>query len=55
MLDAHPSLAVVAALDAPRGLPWVRAERRRVPARVEARLVSLEESQATSRARRYIS
>lgn len=41
--------------DALRGLPWVPAERRPVPPRVEARLVSLEASQARSRARRYVS
>jgi GT2 family glycosyltransferase len=48
-------VSLLAALDALRGLPWVLAERRPVPERIEARLASLEESQATSRARRYIS
>ncbi|RVX39650.1 GT2 family glycosyltransferase [Nonomuraea polychroma] len=48
-------VSALAALDALRGLPWVLAERRRVPPRVEARLASLEDSQAGSRARRYVS
>lgn len=48
-------VSALAALDALRGLPWVLAERRRVPDRVETRLASLEASQAASRARRYIS
>jgi GT2 family glycosyltransferase len=48
-------ISALAALDALRGLPWVLAERRRVPPRVEARLASLEASQESSRARRYVS
>ncbi|MCK2218064.1 glycosyltransferase family 2 protein [Actinomadura sp. ATCC 31491] len=48
-------ISALAALDALRGLPWVLAERRRVPPRVEARLASLEAAQASSRARRYVS
>lgn len=48
-------VSALAALDALRGLPWVLAERRCVPPRVEARLASLEASQENSRARRYVS
>ncbi|WP_101782910.1 glycosyltransferase family 2 protein [Nonomuraea indica] len=48
-------VSALAALDALRGLPWVLAERRRVPEHVEERLMSLEASQNTSRARRYVS
>ncbi|NUR89454.1 MAG: glycosyltransferase [Nonomuraea sp.] len=51
----HDRVSLLAAVDALRGLPWVLADRRPVPARIEARLTSLEESQANSRARRYIS
>jgi GT2 family glycosyltransferase len=51
----HDRVSLLAALDALRGLPWVLTRRRPVPERVEARLSSLEESQANSRARRYIS
>ncbi|MFI6786125.1 glycosyltransferase family 2 protein [Nonomuraea sp. NPDC050383] len=51
----HDRVSALAALDALRGLPWVLAERRRVPERVEVRLASLEQAQATSRARRYVS
>ncbi|WP_345944952.1 glycosyltransferase family 2 protein [Streptomyces albus subsp. chlorinus] len=36
------------------GLPWVLAERRPVPAGVEARLACLEEAQRASTARRYV-
>ncbi|GEB49861.1 MULTISPECIES: glycosyltransferase family 2 protein [Streptomyces] len=36
------------------GLPWVLAERRPVPPRVEHRLAALEEAQRTSTARRYV-
>jgi GT2 family glycosyltransferase len=45
---------VAALLDVVRGLPWVLAERRVVPAPVEAGLVLLEEPQRRSAARRYI-
>ncbi|MGI5292262.1 glycosyltransferase family 2 protein [Nonomuraea polychroma] len=48
-------VSALATLDALCGLPWVPAERRRVPPRVEARLAGLEDSQAGSRARRYVS
>jgi GT2 family glycosyltransferase len=40
--------------DAVRGAPWVLAERRRVPATVEARLASLDGPQRRSTARRYV-
>jgi len=48
-------LSVLGFLDAARGLPWVLRERRVLPPRVEARFAALEASQATSRARRYVS
>ncbi|MEV4113653.1 glycosyltransferase [Nonomuraea sp. NPDC049695] len=51
----HDRVSALAALDALCGLPWVLAERRRVPPQVEARLASLEASQENSRARRYVS
>ncbi|PXY27324.1 glycosyltransferase family 2 protein [Prauserella muralis] len=46
------TLAAVA--EALRGLPWVLRERRVVPAAVEQGLRSLEHTQNTSRARRYV-
>ena len=46
--------SALAALDAVRGAGWVLARRRPVPPRVEARLLSLEEAQRTSTARRYV-
>ncbi|ASO19590.1 GT2 family glycosyltransferase [Actinoalloteichus hoggarensis] len=49
--DRATASAVAAAL---RGLPWVLRERRVVPARVEAGLLRLEESQRRSTARRYV-
>ncbi|GAA2355119.1 glycosyltransferase [Nonomuraea africana] len=48
-------VTALAVLDALRGLGWVLAERRTLPPRVEARLLSLEEAQSRSVARRYIS
>jgi GT2 family glycosyltransferase len=51
----HDRVSALAALDAVRGLGWVLAERRVAPPAVEARLVSLEDSQTRSRARRYVS
>ncbi|GLY67869.1 glycosyltransferase family 2 protein [Amycolatopsis taiwanensis] len=49
--DSATALAVAEAL---RGLPWVLRERAVVPPTVEAGLVSLEESQRQSQARRYV-
>jgi GT2 family glycosyltransferase len=46
--------SLLAAWDAARGAGWVLAERRRVPAAVEARLSALDGPQRTSRARRYV-
>jgi GT2 family glycosyltransferase len=46
--------SVLAFADALRGLPWVVRDRRRVPARVEARLASLDRAQRESTARRYV-
>lgn len=46
--------SALAALDAVRGAGWVLAERRPVPAAVEARLSALDGPQRTSRARRYV-
>ncbi|MCU7727105.1 glycosyltransferase [Actinoplanes sp. KI2] len=47
-------VSAFAAWDAIRGLPWVVAERRPRPARVEARLACLDAAQRASRARRYV-
>lgn len=49
--DSTTALAVAETL---RGLPWVLRERAVVPPAVEAGLVSLEDSQRHSRARRYV-
>jgi GT2 family glycosyltransferase len=46
--------SLLAAYDAVRGAGWVIAERRRVPAAVEARLSALDGPQRMSSARRYI-
>jgi GT2 family glycosyltransferase len=46
--------SLLAVGDAVRGLRWVLAERRRVPAHVEARLASLTRAQEASTARRYV-
>ena len=46
--------SALAALDALRGAPWVLAERRRVPASVEARLSALDGPQRMSTARKYV-
>lgn len=51
----HDRVTALAVLDALRGLPWVLAERRTLPAAVEVRLAALERAQATSKARRYVS
>ncbi len=48
-------LSLLGFLDAARGARWVWNERRVLPARTEARLVSLEAAQAHSVARRYVS
>ncbi|MGW0246840.1 glycosyltransferase family 2 protein [Nocardia goodfellowii] len=45
---------VGAVLDTLRGLPWVLRERAVVPPHIEAGLVLLEDSQRSSRARRYV-
>ncbi|HVW41429.1 MAG TPA: glycosyltransferase [Amycolatopsis sp.] len=45
---------VRAVLETLRGLPWVLRERAVVPSSVEAGLVSLEDTQRDSRARRYV-
>ncbi|MFR9721891.1 glycosyltransferase family 2 protein [Streptomyces sp. MS19] len=50
----HDRTSAVAVLRALAGLPWVLRERRAVPGDVEARLRLLEETQRTSRARRYV-
>lgn len=56
VLRSAPADATTAAavLDAVRGLPWVLRERRIVPSGVESGLRSLEQSQITSTARRYV-
>lgn len=41
--------------DALRGLPWVLAERRALPAHAERKLRAVERSQLASKARRYVS
>lgn len=46
--------SLLAGLEALSGLPWVLAERRPLPAHVERRMAALEDSQARSRARRYV-
>jgi GT2 family glycosyltransferase len=46
--------SVAAFADALRGARWVLADRRRVPARVEVRLASLDRAQRESTARRYV-
>ncbi|GAA2846014.1 glycosyltransferase [Streptosporangium fragile] len=51
----HDRVSALAVLDALRGLPWVLAERRPLPPHAEARIASLEEAQARSVARRYVS
>ncbi|MTD53382.1 glycosyltransferase family 2 protein [Amycolatopsis pithecellobii] len=52
---APPDGATVrAVLEAMRGLPWVLREREVVPPVVETGLVSLEDAQRSSRARRYV-
>jgi GT2 family glycosyltransferase len=48
-------VSALGALDAVRGLPWVVAERRPLSPAVEARVAALEEPQARSTARRYVS
>ena len=50
--DRISAAGVLAALG---GLPWVLRQRRPLPDRVEQRFLALEGSQATSRARRYVS
>jgi GT2 family glycosyltransferase len=53
--SAPPDGATVrAVLETLRGVPWVLRERAVVPQAVEAGLVSLEEAQRNSRARRYV-
>ena len=48
-------VSALGVLDAVRGLPWVLAERALPGTAVEARLASLEQAQAGSTARRYVS
>ncbi|WP_129843229.1 glycosyltransferase [Streptomyces sp. RFCAC02] len=50
----HDRTSALAVLRAVAGLPWVLLERRAVPGEVEERLRLLEETQRTSRARRYV-
>jgi hypothetical protein len=55
LASAPKDLATVAAVGrALCGLPWVLRERRVVPAEVERGMCLLEESQRTSKARRYV-
>lgn len=49
------ALSARGAVDAVRGLPWVLRHRRVLPAHTEARFVALEQAQASSAARRYVS
>jgi GT2 family glycosyltransferase len=48
-------VSVAAFLDAVRGAGWVLRERRVLPPHAEARFAALEATQASSRARRYVS
>jgi GT2 family glycosyltransferase len=48
-------VSVAGFVDALRGLPWVLAQRRVVPAEVESGYQQLEQMQRSSRARRYVS
>ena len=51
----HDRISALGALDALRGVPWLVTTRRPRPPAVEARLSTLDATQRTSKARRYVS
>jgi hypothetical protein len=50
----HDTVSLRAFAEAVAALPWVLRERRVLPEEVESRMRLLEETQRTSRARRYV-